>query len=166
LLAEGSHAALHDAQLALARSYGFPSWPKLKAFVDGVTVSRLTGAVRAGDVAEARKMLERRPELVHMDMAGDDEHRGRAMKADGDDGPEPQAEKRSSPRHHGREEPSHDDEQMGQPAGHGAPLPAPAPLPFARDAGAKAQERPPRLEKRETRGTPSFLGFTYLLFFG
>ena len=30
--------ALHDAQLVLARSYGFDSWPKLKAFVDGVTV--------------------------------------------------------------------------------------------------------------------------------
>ena len=32
--------ALHDAQLVLARSYGFDSWPKLKAFVDGVTVRR------------------------------------------------------------------------------------------------------------------------------
>jgi len=29
--------ALHDAQLVLARAYGFDSWPKLKAFVDGVT---------------------------------------------------------------------------------------------------------------------------------
>jgi hypothetical protein len=28
---------LHDAQLVLARSYGFESWPKLKAAVDGVT---------------------------------------------------------------------------------------------------------------------------------
>ena len=31
-----SKFALHDAQLVLARSYGFDSWPKLKAFVDGV----------------------------------------------------------------------------------------------------------------------------------
>jgi hypothetical protein len=30
--------ALHDAQLVLARAYGFDSWPKLRAFVDGVTV--------------------------------------------------------------------------------------------------------------------------------
>jgi hypothetical protein len=29
--------ALHDAQFALARAYGFESWPKLKAAVDGVT---------------------------------------------------------------------------------------------------------------------------------
>ena len=27
--------ALHEAQLVLARAYGFPSWPKLKAYVDG-----------------------------------------------------------------------------------------------------------------------------------
>ena len=29
--------ALHDAQLVLARAYGFESWPKLKAYVDGST---------------------------------------------------------------------------------------------------------------------------------
>lgn len=67
--------ALHDAQLVLARSYGFDSWPKLKACVDGVTVRRLADAVRAGDVRRVRAMLEIRPELVHMDMAADDEHR-------------------------------------------------------------------------------------------
>ena len=27
--------ALHDAQLVLARAYGFDSWPKLKAYADG-----------------------------------------------------------------------------------------------------------------------------------
>lgn len=27
--------ALHDAQLVLARSYGFHSWPRLKAFLSG-----------------------------------------------------------------------------------------------------------------------------------
>ena len=31
--------ALHDAQFVLARSYGFESWPKLKAAVDGVTAA-------------------------------------------------------------------------------------------------------------------------------
>src|SRR5262245_5137633 len=43
--------ALHDAQLVLARAYGFPSWPKLKAFVDGVTVRRFIEAAAAGDFA-------------------------------------------------------------------------------------------------------------------
>lgn len=67
--------ALHDAQLALARSYGFDSWPKLKAYVDGVTVARLADAVRAGDAAQVRALLAVRPELVHMDTAPTDEHR-------------------------------------------------------------------------------------------
>lgn len=67
--------ALHDAQLVLARAYGFDSWPKLKAYVDGVTVARLADAVRDGDVARVRAMLKVRPELVNLDMAGNDEHR-------------------------------------------------------------------------------------------
>jgi ankyrin repeat protein len=67
--------ALHDAQLVLARAYGFESWPKLKAFVDGATVSRLIAAVRAGDRDTVRTVLDARPELVNMDTAGDDEHR-------------------------------------------------------------------------------------------
>lgn len=67
--------ALHDAQLVLARSYGFDSWPKLKAYADGATVKRLAEAVSAGDVARVRTMLVVRPELVNMDMAENDEHR-------------------------------------------------------------------------------------------
>src|SRR5262249_3747223 len=67
--------ALHDAQLALARAYGFDSWPKLKAYVDGVTVKRLAGAVRAGDLRQARAMLKARPELADMQMSYSDEHR-------------------------------------------------------------------------------------------
>ena len=67
--------ALHDAQLVLARVYGFDSWPKLKAYVDGVTVARLADAVRAADLAQVRAMLLARPELVHMDRSATDEHR-------------------------------------------------------------------------------------------
>jgi ankyrin repeat protein len=71
--------ALHDAQLVLARAYGFESWPKLKAFVDGATVSRLIEAVRAGDPARVEAMLQARPEIVNMvvggDIAASDEHR-------------------------------------------------------------------------------------------
>ena len=66
--------ALHDAQLVIARAFGFASWPKLKAFVDGVTAKRLVDAVRTGDMARVEAMLRRRPELVNMDM-GADEHR-------------------------------------------------------------------------------------------
>jgi ankyrin repeat protein len=67
--------ALHDAQLVIARSYGFESWPKLKAYVDGVTVARLADAVRARDIAEVRRMLQSRPELADMAMSYGDEHR-------------------------------------------------------------------------------------------
>jgi ankyrin repeat protein len=56
--------ALHDAQFQLAREYGFDSWPKLKAFVEGVTERRLCDAVRAGDLAQAQAMLQTRPELA------------------------------------------------------------------------------------------------------
>ena len=58
--------ALHDAQLVLARAYGFGSWPKLKAHVDGITVRRLIEAVRANDLRQVELLLERRPELAHM----------------------------------------------------------------------------------------------------
>jgi ankyrin repeat protein len=73
--ARAARFALHDAQLVLARAYGFDSWPKLKAYVDGVTVQRLADAVRAGDLARVRAMIEARPELVNTDMAENDEHR-------------------------------------------------------------------------------------------
>jgi ankyrin repeat protein len=73
--ADPANFALHDAQLVLARSYGFDSWPKLKAYADGVTVKRLADAVRAGDLAQVRAMVTARPELVNMDMAENDEHR-------------------------------------------------------------------------------------------
>ncbi|MEI9974516.1 MAG: ankyrin repeat domain-containing protein [Ignavibacteriota bacterium] len=66
---------LSEAQRELARSYGFDSWPKLKAFVDGANVARLAEAVKTGDLSTVRKLIKARPELVGIDMAGDDEHR-------------------------------------------------------------------------------------------
>lgn len=66
--------ALHDAQLVVARAYGFASWSTLKAYVDGITAKRLVDAVRAGDLKRVEAMLRSRPELVNMDM-GEDEHR-------------------------------------------------------------------------------------------
>src|SRR5499427_9610209 len=55
--------ALHDAQFVLARSYGFESWPKLKAGVDGVTAIKLHDAIESGDLKAARELLRRRPEI-------------------------------------------------------------------------------------------------------
>jgi ankyrin repeat protein len=58
--------ALHDAQFVLARAYGFGSWPKLKAAVDGVTTKRLHEAVKKNDLAAVRALLARRPEIVDL----------------------------------------------------------------------------------------------------
>jgi ankyrin repeat protein len=73
--ADPSKFALHDAQLVIARSYGFESWPKLKAYVDGVTVRRLADAVRANDLAQVLAMLKARPEIADLTMSYGDEHR-------------------------------------------------------------------------------------------
>jgi hypothetical protein len=62
--------ALHDAQFVLARSYGFESWPKLKAAVDGVTTTRLHETVQKGDLGAARTLLARRPEIVDLMRGG------------------------------------------------------------------------------------------------
>jgi ankyrin repeat protein len=80
--AESTAFALHDAQLVLARAYGFDSWPKLKAFVDGATgrgemikpvdLDTADGrdtwdtivAASAGDVETLRRLLERDPRLA------------------------------------------------------------------------------------------------------
>src|SRR6478672_3485355 len=48
--------ALHDAQLVLARAYGFESWPKLKAAVDGINARQWIAAVRSGDLERVRSM--------------------------------------------------------------------------------------------------------------
>ncbi len=70
-----SEFALHDAQRVVARAYGFESWPKLKAFVDGVNVTSLAEAVNKGEVGRVRALLHARPDLIGMDMSGGDEHR-------------------------------------------------------------------------------------------
>lgn len=67
--------ALHDAQRVQARTYGYESWPKLKAFVDGANMARFGEAVKVGNLAQAESMLASRPELIGMDMAENDEHR-------------------------------------------------------------------------------------------
>jgi ankyrin repeat protein len=71
-----SSFALNDAQKVIARAYGFASWPKLKAFVDGANIRRFAEAVQAGDLTQVRMLLASRPELVGTDRAENDEHRG------------------------------------------------------------------------------------------
>ena len=59
-------AQLADAQLDLARRYGFPSWRALKAHVDSLTVEgRLFEAARTGDLSTVVSLLATRPSLLH-----------------------------------------------------------------------------------------------------
>lgn len=86
LRANDPHARLSDAQLAVAREYGFASWRRLKAYVDQIRqklgkvpmadpaeplaeptdpeLGQLLTAVYAGDTLLVIQLLQRRPILV------------------------------------------------------------------------------------------------------
>jgi ankyrin repeat protein len=58
-------AKLTDAQLAIARQYGFPSWRALKAHIDSLTLDgQLFAAAKSGDVAVLTGMLDRHPDKL------------------------------------------------------------------------------------------------------
>jgi hypothetical protein len=61
---EASPPKLADAQHALARSYGLPSWPRL------VLACRLTDAIWRDDAAAVRRLVERHPNLLREDARG------------------------------------------------------------------------------------------------
>jgi ankyrin repeat protein len=59
---------LADAQHAIARDHGFPSWPKFKEHVESLAKTRqpgemLNAAIRAQDPAKTRQVLDTYPEL-------------------------------------------------------------------------------------------------------
>ena len=56
---EPASAKLADAQLALARSYGLPSWARL------VTACRMTDAIWRGDAGAVRELVLKDPRLLH-----------------------------------------------------------------------------------------------------
>src|SRR5262245_36509974 len=58
LRAQAPQAQLTEAQLAVARDYGFASWRALKAHDDEVTRKRVFAAARAGDVETVRRAFE------------------------------------------------------------------------------------------------------------
>ncbi len=65
-------SALADAQLVIAREYGFESWPKFKFHVEGLahknsSVSKFESAADAvitGDIATLERLLRENPELI------------------------------------------------------------------------------------------------------
>jgi hypothetical protein len=89
----GRGAALHDAQLVVAREYGFASWPRWKQFVEAReldTSARAAELVRAacsGDMRRASMLLEVEPALEHFDLwtacaCGAAEHAARLLARD------------------------------------------------------------------------------------
>jgi ankyrin repeat protein len=57
-------AKVADAQLALARSYGLPNWPRL------VTACRMTDAIWRGDSNTVRELILKDPRLLHEGARG------------------------------------------------------------------------------------------------
>src|SRR5215510_8539907 len=63
-----AHPKLADAQHAIAREYGFATWPKLKAHVEALAralkpAELLSAAVCASDARTVARVLDRHPEL-------------------------------------------------------------------------------------------------------
>jgi ankyrin repeat protein len=60
---------LTEAQLELAREYGFSSWRALKAHIDQLTIDgQIIEAARKGDVAELTGLLDQCPNQLHLRM--------------------------------------------------------------------------------------------------
>lgn len=71
----GEFESLALAQLALAREYGFRSWPRLRFHVEAVTLSAaeradvLLASATSDDLRRARAVLQAAPELARHDLA-------------------------------------------------------------------------------------------------
>jgi ankyrin repeat protein len=64
LLKAGGAKSLTDAQLQVARSYGFSSWPKLKAHLESLKeVGQLKQAIDRNDLERVKTMMTRNPAL-------------------------------------------------------------------------------------------------------
>jgi len=64
LLKSGGAVTLADAQFQVARSYGFTSWPKLKAHVNSLEESgKLKDAINRNDLSLVQSMMKRNPDL-------------------------------------------------------------------------------------------------------
>lgn len=60
MLKAGNARSLADAQLRIAREYGFPSWPKLKALVDSLKeAGQLKDAIDRNDLPVVQSMMLR-----------------------------------------------------------------------------------------------------------
>jgi ankyrin repeat protein len=61
---QGRAGSLAEAQVQVARRYGFPSWPKLKAHVESLReVGQLKAAIDANDLERVKALMTRKPAL-------------------------------------------------------------------------------------------------------
>jgi hypothetical protein len=64
LVDAGDAPSITAAQFAIARQYGFASWPKLKAHVDAFDqIGQLKAAIDGNDLARVQALMTRNPEL-------------------------------------------------------------------------------------------------------
>jgi ankyrin repeat protein len=64
LLKSGAAASLAEAQFSIARQYGFPSWPKLKAHIESLEATgQLKDAIDRNDLEAVKSLMTARPEL-------------------------------------------------------------------------------------------------------
>src|SRR5262245_10790649 len=81
---EAPDAALHDAQLVIAREYGFASWPRWKQFVEARLLdaagraAELVKAAVSGDMRKASTLLGAEPRSEERRVGKGCEARGRA----------------------------------------------------------------------------------------
>src|SRR5882757_1549982 len=62
-----THLKLSDAQLVMAREYGFSSWTQLKERITGNTVALLSDkAIRSNDAVAVTRLLTAYPNLLHV----------------------------------------------------------------------------------------------------
>jgi len=70
----GTAKSITEAQFTIARRYGFPSWPKLKAYVELFEeIGQLKQAIDTNDLARVKHLMTRNPELHHAPL-GYDKH--------------------------------------------------------------------------------------------
>jgi hypothetical protein len=64
LVKAGTAKSITDAQFKIARLYGFPSWPKLKAYIDSLDeIGQLKQAIDTNDLARVKNLMIRNTEL-------------------------------------------------------------------------------------------------------
>jgi ankyrin repeat protein len=69
LLKSGAAATLADAQYSIARQYGFPSWPKLKAHIESLELTgQLKDAIDRNDLEAVKALMTAHPDLHRAPM--------------------------------------------------------------------------------------------------